>query len=148
MMTPTRTSGIHSGPSSIQGYWKLKKNKEHYQNVWNESKLIFKKVKNEDWHRLIHMSDLLFHLKLLLKLMLQNREYFKMSEIRQSFKLEKVKNEDRHRLIYMSNLLLNLPYWKLSVNWWYLSKPMPFISGLNPLFISSQNKYSEPHIDS
>ena len=56
------------------------------------------------------MSDLLFHLKLLLKLILQNREYFKMSEIRQSFKLEKVKNEDRHRLIYMSNLLLNLPY--------------------------------------
>ena len=54
------------------------------------------------------MSDLLFHLKLLLKLILQNREYFKMSEIRQSFKLEKVKNEDRHRLIYMSNLLLHL----------------------------------------
>ena len=140
MMTPTRTSDIHSGPSSRREDWKLKKNKKHYQNVWNESKLIFKKVKNEDWHRLIHMSDLLFHLKLLLKLILQNREYFKMSEIRQSFKLEKVKNEDRHRLIYMSNLLLNLPYWKLSVNWWNQLKSMPFISGLNLPFILSQKQ--------
>ena len=42
------------------------------------------KVKNEDRHRLIHMSNLLLHLKLLLKSRLENREHFKKSEIRQS----------------------------------------------------------------
>ena len=56
------------------------------------------------------MSNLLLHLKLLLKSRLENREHFKMSEVGQSSSLEKVKNEDRHRLIHMSNLLLNLPY--------------------------------------
>ena len=66
-------------------------------------------MKNEDRHTLIHMSNLLLHLKLFLKLIIKV-ENFKISEIRQSYKLEKVKNEDRHKLIHMSNLLLNLPY--------------------------------------
>ena len=41
-------------------------------------------MKNEDRHRPIHMSNLLLHLKLALKLIMKNRDPFKISEIRQS----------------------------------------------------------------